>query len=313
MIHAGIEDGVQRPVSWALWARLRAICARWGRGVLIGSLIGPLVGPLMVLAPALARASPAEVPNPVVYTVSVVPQFPAADIARTWTPVLTRLGQLVGVRFELSLARDIPSFEADVAAGVPDLAYLNPYHQWVAARQQGYVPLVRDRQLLTGILVVRRDSPIQHPRELEGQTVAFPAPNAFGASLLIRSQLQEVERVTIQPLYARTHTNAYRHTLVGKTMATGGLRATLEREPAEVQAGLRILLETPGAAPHPLSVHPRVPPALRGAIQRAWLQLAQEPAMQAHVQAIPMAQPMLADQARDYQPLERLRLDRYSQ
>lgn len=92
MIHAGIEDGVQRPVSWALWARLRAICARWGRGVLIGSLIGPLVGPLMVLAPALARASPAEVPNPVVYTVSVVPQFPAADIARTWTPVLTRLG-----------------------------------------------------------------------------------------------------------------------------------------------------------------------------------------------------------------------------
>ncbi len=105
MIHAGIEDGVQRPVSWALWARLRAICARWGRGVLIGSLIGPL----MVLAPALARASPAEVPNPVVYTVSVVPQFPAADIARTWTPVLTRLGQLVGVRFELSLARNTPA------------------------------------------------------------------------------------------------------------------------------------------------------------------------------------------------------------
>jgi len=63
----------------------------------------------MVLAPALARASPAEVPNPVVYTVSVVPQFPAADIARTWTPVLTRLGQLVGVRFELSLARNTPA------------------------------------------------------------------------------------------------------------------------------------------------------------------------------------------------------------
>lgn len=305
MIHAGMEGGTGAPASSPRGPSLRVTWARWWRGVLIW--------PLMAMAPALAVGVTPEAVKPTIYTVSVVPQFPAADIARTWNPVLARLGQLVGARFELSLARDIPSFEADVAAGVPDLAYLNPYHQLVAARQQGYVPLVRDRQLLTGILVVRRDSPIQEPRALEGQPVAFPAPNAFGASLLIRSQLQEVERVTIQPLYARTHTNAYRHTLAGKTMATGGLRATLEREPAEVQAGLRILLETPGAAPHPLSAHPRVSPALRGAVQRAWLQLAQEPAMQAHLQAIPMAQPMLADQTRDYQPLERLRLDRYSQ
>jgi phosphonate transport system substrate-binding protein len=270
------------------------------------------VAMVLALYPGPVRASNAAANLPV-YTVSVVPQFPAADLARTWSPILSRLGQLLGVRLELSLARDIPSFEAEVAAGVPDLAYLNPYHQLVAAKGQGYIPLVRDTQLLTGILVVRRDDPIRHPRELDGQSVAFPAPNAFGASLLIRAHLQEIERVTIQPVYARTHTNAYRHTLVGKTVATGGLRATLEREPDDAQAGLRILLETPGAAPHPLSAHPRVPATLRQALQRAWMQLAQEPAMLPHLQAIPMVQPMLADQARDYQPLERLRLDRYSQ
>ena len=164
-----------------------------------------------------------------------------------------------------------------------------------------------------GIVVVRQDSPIRAARELDGHTLAFPAPNAFGASLLTRAQLVEVERIRITPVYARTHTNAYRHTLAGLSTATGGLRATLAREPAEVQAGLRVLMETPGAAPHPLSVHPRVPKALHARLQQAWLQLAQQPELRPSFKAIPMPQPVLADQARDYEPLRRLRLERYAQ
>jgi len=255
----------------------------------------------------------AQTPAQAVYSVSVVPQFPAPDLARTWLPILERLGQQVGARFELKVARDIPSFEADVRAGNPDFAYLNPFHQVRARRAQGYVPLVRDAELLTGILVVRRDDPIRSKAELAGRAVAFPAPNAFGASLLIRAQLDEVDRIRIEPVYAKTHTNAYRQTLVGKTAASGGLRATLEREPAEVQAGLRILYETPGSPPHPLSAHPRVPKALQDKVQAAWLQLAQEPALKASFATIPMPKPLKADQARDYAPLERLKLDRYAE
>lgn len=260
--------------------------------------------------PAWAQGQP---PPPTVLTVSVVPQFPAADIARTWGPILTQLSERVGVQFVLRQARDIPGFEAEVLAGTPDVAYLNPFHQLRAWDAQGYVPLLRDAELLTGIVVVRQDSPIRAARELDGHTLAFPAPNAFGASLLTRAQLVEVERIRITPVYARTHTNAYRHTLAGLSTATGGLRATLAREPAEVQAGLRVLMETPGAAPHPLSVHPRVPKALHARLQQAWLQLAQQPELQPSFKAIPMPQPVLADQARDYEPLRRLRLERYAQ
>lgn len=289
---------------------------RWRRRVLrrgalvIAALAG--LSPWSVMAQATspsAAASPAQA----VYSVSVVPQFPAADIARTWVPILERLGQQVGARFELKVPRDIPSFEADVKAGAPDFAYMNPFHQVRAKRAQGYVPLVRDTELLTGILVVRKDDPIRELKQLQGQTLAFPAPNAFGASLLIRAQLDEVERVRITPFYARTHTNAYRQTLAGKAAATGGLRATLEREPPEVQAGLRILFETPGAAPHPLSAHPRVPTAVQQAVQAAWLQLAQDKGLQASFQGVPMSRPVKADHARDYAPLERLKLDRYAE
>jgi phosphonate transport system substrate-binding protein len=247
------------------------------------------------------------------YSVHVVPQFPAADIHRTWSPLLNRLGSLVGANFELKVARDIPSFEQALREGLPDFAYLNPFHQLRAHRGHGYRPLVRDSTLLTGILVVRKDASTTTLQQLQGQTLAFPAPNAFGASLLTRAHLDEVARVKFTPLYARTHTNAYRQTLAGQTAATGGLRATLEREPEAVQAQLRILFETPGAAPHPFSAHPRVPAALQEAVQQALLQLASDPALEASYRDIPMARPLRADQQRDYQPLARLKLDRYAE
>lgn len=249
--------------------------------------------------------------EPPAYTVSIVPQFQAVEISRVWAPVLERVGREAGVTLQLKVAKDIPSFEDDFQAGKPDFAYLNPYHQVMARKAQGYVPLVRDAKLLTGILVVRQDDPIQSVHALQGKTVAFPAPNAFGASLLIRAHLAEQEKIAITPFYAKTHTNAYRQTMMGKAAAAGGLRATLDKEPPEVRAMLRVLMETPGAAPHPLSAHPRVPAKVQQAVRAAMLKLATDPDLQDNFKDIPMSQPVAADHARDYQPLDKLRLERY--
>ncbi len=258
--------------------------------------------------PWLAFNAHAEAPT---YTLSVVPQFQAVDISRVWSPILARLAQESGATLKLKVAKDIPTFEADVQAGQPDFAYLNPYHQLMAHKAQGYVPLVRDATPLTGILVVRRDDPIRSVKELQGKTLAFPAPNALGASLLIRSHLAEVDHIDITAVYAKTHTNAYRQTLMGKTAASGGLRATLQREPDEVEQGLRILFETPGVAAHPLSAHPRVPAAVQQAVATAFMRLADEAALKESYQDIPMPRPVRADQQRDYQPLARFKLERY--
>lgn len=260
---------------------------------------------------ACLMSGPAWSAGPTVYTVAVVPQFPATEINRVWTPILDRVGQEAGVVLQLKLSRDIPGFEEALLAGKPDFAYMNPYHQVMARKAQGYVPLVRDSTLLTGILVVRQDDPIQSVKELEGRTLAFPAPNAFGASLMIRAHLSLVDKISFTPLYAKTHTNAYRQVIVGKAAATGGLRATLEKEPPEVRANLRVLLETPGAPPHPLSAHPRVPIKVQQAVRAAMLKLAGDAALRDFYQDIPMAQPVAADHARDYQPLEKYRLDRF--
>lgn len=244
-------------------------------------------------------------------TLAVVPQFQAADVHRNWTPVIERIKQVTGLNVVLRITKDIPTFEDEFQAGQADLVYLNPYHQVMAHRAQGYVPLVRDAQLLTGIVVVRKDDPIQSMAQLAGKEIAYPAPNAFGASLLVRSHLAEVDKVQTQPFYAKTHTNAYRQVIVGKSAAAGGVRATLEKEPEEVRAALRVLWETPGAAPHPLSAHPRVPAQQAQAIANAILKMAAEPQGQELLKAILMPQPVRADYARDYRPLEKLKLDKY--
>lgn len=288
-------------MKWMVKARRSLIRRAWG------ALCTTMV------AGAWVPAAWAQVDSKPVYTVAVVPQFQAVEISRVWAPILMRVGQDAGVTLVLKVAKDIPAFEDEVMAGKPDFAYMNPYHQVMAFKAQGYVPLVRDSKLLTGLLVVRQDDPIKSVKNLEGKTLAFPAPNAFGASLMIRAHLTEIDKVNITPFYAKTHTNAYRQTIVGKTAASGGLRATLEKEPAEVKSALRVLMETPGAAPHPLSAHPRVPAKVQQAVKAAMLKLASDAELGAAFKEVPMANPVEADQVRDYQPLEKYRLERYLQ
>ena len=278
------------------------VSTRWVRRLFLRAWVGAVaLAPWMAYAQTDAKA----------LTLAVVPQFQAADVHRNWTPVIERIKQVTGLNVVLRITKDIPTFEDEFQAGQADLVYLNPYHQVMAHRAQGYVPLVRDAQLLTGIVVVRKDDPIQSMAQLAGKEIAYPAPNAFGASLLVRSHLAEVDKVQTQPFYAKTHTNAYRQVIVGKSAAAGGVRATLEKEPEEVRAALRVLWETPGAAPHPLSAHPRVPAQQAQAIANAILKMAAEPQGQELLKAILMPQPIRADYARDYRPLEKLKLDKY--
>lgn len=267
------------------------------RGVLAALLVG-----CAMAGPAWAQPS---------YSVYVVPQFQAGEIQRVWAPILARIGQETGLQLNLKLVKDIPAFGAELAAGRPDFAYMNPYHQLQAHGSQGYRPLLRDSKLLQGLLLVRKDDPVQSVQELAGKALAFPAPNALGASLLVRAQLAEAESVQVKPVYARTHSDAYRLTLFGTTAASGGLRATLDKEPAAVRAGLRVLMETQAAAPHPFSVHPRVPVAQAQAVAAAMLKLASDPALQPYFNDIPMAKPMVADFERDYRSLAKLRLEKY--
>ena len=244
-------------------------------------------------------------------TVAVVPQFTVLQIHKDWTPFLERVSRDSGVALTLKSYQSIPAFEADLLKGVPDIAFMNPYHQVMAKRAAGYVPLVRDSKLLTGVLLVRRDSPVRALKDLSCGKLAFPAPNAFGASLYMRALLAEQEGVKIEPVYVKTHSNVFRQVILGEAVAGGTVNSAFSREPATVVEQVRVIFETPGVAPHPLAVHPRVAAAQHRAITAAILKLREDATAAPLLRAVQMAEPVAADYARDYRPLERLKLENY--
>ncbi|VAW60340.1 hypothetical protein MNBD_GAMMA11-2579 [hydrothermal vent metagenome] len=247
-----------------------------------------------------------------VYSWTVVPQFSPTAVHRDWAPLLSVLEQKTGYRFLLVPADSFNFFETKLLKGKVDFAYANPYQTLLAHREQAYIPLIRDdKRRLTGILVVRKDSPLRQVKDVEGQKIAFASPNAFAVSLYMRALLSEKEKVSFIADYVGTHSNAYRQVLLGRAAASGGIYRTLHKERAEVQESLRVIYEIPSTITHAVISHPSVPEKVRNSVQQALLELAMNEEGQRLLDRVFLSQPVKADFDRDYGSLKSLKLDEY--
>ena len=230
------------------------------------------------------------------YTFGVVPQFEQRKLFRIWQPILLELEKHTNLKFHLKGSAKIPDFEKEFLAGSYDFAYMNPYHILAANNKQGYIPLVRDDgKPLYGVLVVKKDSSIKKLQDLDGKTIAFPAPNALGASLLIRSDLKKRHHIDINPKYVKTHSSVYLNVALGLTDAGGGVASTLAEQKDEIKDQLKVLYETRHMAPHPLSVHPRVAKDVQFKVKQAILKMAETEHGRALLEKIPMRKAIPAD------------------
>lgn len=272
----------------------------------MGRLLLALVA-LMPAAPALAVAQEGGGS----YTIGVVPQFDARRILQAWQPILDEVELATGIRLQLVGSPSIPAFEGELAQGKYDFAYMNPYHLLRANSEQGYLPLLKERnKRLQGILVVRKDSGVRAPEELAGKVVVFPAPNALGASLLMRSELQGRRNIAIEPRYVNSHTSVYLNVATGLAEAGGGVQKTLDQQPEEIKGKLRVLYRTVQVASHPIAVHPRVPAAVAQQVQRVFLELGASERGRGMLDEIPMPAPGVAKLA-EYQPLANMGLESF--
>lgn len=233
------------------------------------------LGKKLTLAALISMSMLAPVNAKEVYSFGVVPQFEARKLSEIWVPILDQLEQRTGVEFQMVGSPRIPEFEQAFTNGDFDFAYMNPYHALMAFSAQGYTPLVNDggRELF-GILVVQKDSPIQSASELGGKKLAFPAPNALGASLLMRADLDTIFKVKFSTSYVSTHSSAYLNVALGEADAAGGVMGTFRAQPAEIRDKLRIIYETRKVPPHPVVVHPRVPKEVQEKVRQAFLDMA---------------------------------------
>lgn len=247
------------------------------------------------------------------YTVGVVPQFDSLKLRKIWQPIIKELVRRTGIKLIMKGSPTIPAFEKEFNSGVFNFAYMNPFHVLLASENQGYIPLVNDKgRTLHGILVVRKDSPIKSPKDLAGEVIAFPAPNALGASLMIRAALQEEFHIKIRPKYVQTHSSVYLNVALGEASAGGGVQKTLSQQPEEVQNSLLVLYRTQDFIPHPFTAHPRVPQSIRNQILNAILDMGKSSKGRALLSKVPIkeAGPVSVE---EYYPLKKLKLQRFYQ
>lgn len=249
------------------------------------------------------------------YTLSIVPQMSAAKIEARWKPVIAFIEKETGVTLKLVHYKTIPEFEQHVVQADPDFAYMNPYHALRAHQIAGYEPLIRDKtKLLFGQLWVHTQSDIKKLKDLDDASIAFPAPNAFGASLYMRALLQVKEGVSFTPKYVKTHSNVYRHVAMKRSAAGGGVARTHKAEPDSLRKSLRLLYQTPGVRPHPFCAHPRVPLAVQEQVAAAMVLLGQGTDAEKNMaKAIAIPEPVRSNFAEDYQPLVDLNLSEFAE
>jgi phosphonate transport system substrate-binding protein len=241
--------------------------------------------------------------------VGIVPQFSAKRILSIWSPILEELEVKTGYQFQIVGIPTIPEFEQAYEKGIFDIAYMNPYHSIVANKAQGYEAVLKDgNKQLFGVLVVKKEDPIQDIFELNGEKISFPSPNALGASLLMRTELKTSRNIDITPIYVNTHTNSYLSVLQGKTRAGGGVMGTFNELSNNIKSQLRIFYTTQETPPHPIVMHQRVDKATQQSIVKALLEIGKDIGGKVLLSKIPIQNLVEANQT-EYKILEDLGME----
>ncbi len=244
------------------------------------------------------------------YSFGVTPQFQQQKLYAIWKPIIDELEKKTGLAFKLVTTLKINNFEKEYMGEKFDFAYVNPYFIVRGVKPGTYLPLVRDNKPHRGIVVVRKDGPIGKIADLEGKTVAFPTPNAIGATLMTRSELERLFGVKVVPVYVKSHSSVYLHVAKGLTAAGGGVLKTLQEQDAAVRNQLSVLHTTAVIPNLPVAANRRVPADVREKVRRAFLALAKTDEGRALLAKVPMTE-IVATSLDDYLVIERWGLERY--
>lgn len=241
----------------------------------------------------------------------VVPQFDLRKLHSIWNPVLDKLNQRTSINLKLHLTQSIPHFEKELYNARYDCAYMNPYHLIMANNKHGYLPIIRDiGRKLHGIIVVNKESGLINLIQLQNKIIAFPAPNALAASLIIRTELREKFDINFESVYVKSHTSVYLNVAIGKADAGGGVQKTFDVQTKQIKDKLKIIYRTHEISPHPIACHPRVSKNIVNQIKSAFLEMVKNEEENKLLNKIPMKKAGIAKLA-DYDELKKLGLEKY--
>jgi len=211
------------------------------------------------------------------FTFSPVPQFEQRKLFSIWSPILEKLEEKTGHKFEFVGSKDINLFGKKLKYGEYDISYANPFQTLVANKEQGYTPLIRSgKKKLQGIIVSNKKNKNSKIEDLDGKVIAFPDANALAASMLLRAELKRIHDIDFKPIYVKTHSSVYLHVAKNFAYAGGGVNRTFKQQKDNIKDKLEIIYKSKKVSSHPILVHPRIGKETIDIIQNALLEINKE-------------------------------------
>lgn len=202
------------------------------------------------------------------YQLGVFPHLAAGQIETMFAPMAADFSKTLGRPVVLKTKSSFEAFMGELDKQVYDIAFVQPFDYVWAHDKHGYIPLARRSEPLSGLIVVKTDSPLQSLQELKGKKVGLP-PEVAAVSHLTKMALLKAKvdpRTDTKLQYYKAHDSCLQQLLIGKIDACGTAAYPVRFFENKWNVKFRVLAETQ-TIPHSLFiVHPRVSKQERDAI-----------------------------------------------
>jgi len=194
--------------------------------------------------------------------IGIIPTLSTRTILTTYQPLREYLEEQIKQPVVLVTATDYRSFVDRTQRGEYRFVVTAPHFARLAQAEAGYVPMVRVKRELRGILVVRADSGIKTLNDLRGRIVTTPENIALitmlGQQLLRSHGLEPGKTITVRP--SASFNSAVLAVQNGESNAAFTAQTALNQMSEETRAALRTIATT-NAVPHVLYLaSKKVPP-----------------------------------------------------
>lgn len=185
-----------------------------------------------------------------------------------------------GLNIQVETSLDYADFERKFRAQGPELLLPNPW-QALEAMKVGYsvLAMAGEPEDFRGLILVRRDGPVENVADLKGRSLAYPSPTALAACIMPQMFLQDQGLAVMQDLthhYVGSQDSAILSVVGGQTAA--GVTwpppwRIFQMDHPEEAAQLRVLAETPPLVNNAVMVRNDVCPEVREQLRRMLLGL----------------------------------------
>lgn len=192
----------------------------------------------------------------------VLPRQAPVKLAEIFVPLARYLSEEAGIAVEFETAPNFSIFQERLNIGEYDLAHTSPTQYIQAHRKAKYKVIARYDELLTSLIVVRKDSGIKQIKDLRGRSLVLGEPQALTANLMPRWYLKKhginperdmrvkIVGGTLEALVLAVHSR--------DADASGVAPSVFRTVGDELRRDIMVLAETDGLASGAFVLHPRI-------------------------------------------------------